>query len=665
MNRKIVSSTLAASLSFSNRSFRTVAKTICRSLFTVFCLFAGTNLILLTVLLLSTPGSQAFSGDSRKKVANRPLLMTHYMPWFQTPGGHGYWGWHWTMNHYSPGVIDQSGHRQIASHFYPLTGPYDSKDAAILEYQTLLMKISGIDGALADWNGMESIYDYGVINESTRALFSAVQKAHLFFGIVYEDNSIKEMVNTGYLSTGTALNYGKSVMQYMQDNWFGSDTYVKLDNRPLLLTFGPQYFFQSSDWDTMFSGLSTKPVFVTLDNQLAPVASGAYPWPPMWSSDASGILSQAAVDSYLAQFYLKATSWPYLVASAFPGFHDIYQQAGVGSTLGYLDRLDGSTFRSTLQQALSQNPDVIQLVTWNDYGEGTTIEPTAEYGYQYLEIVQAIRESLDPFFIFLKEDLTLPLRMYDARLRSGGLASINSVLDRVFTLVVSEQRDAAVALLDSLLSNIAILSVNTQAIEFGAIDVNVSHRDTTFTVTNLGDASDSVYITLDYVNVAPESSVTVSPTAFALPAGSSQTVTFSLRPRLMAPTGNYNTVVMMDSRFGFGKPHFEKTMVFEIKGTLSAQDGSQQLPAEFALHQNFPNPWNPSTTIRYELPKATHVLLTVYDALGREVATLVQGDQEAGYHEVRFDGLGLASGVYLYRLTAGEFVQTRRLLLLK
>jgi photosystem II stability/assembly factor-like uncharacterized protein len=85
----------------------------------------------------------------------------------------------------------------------------------------------------------------------------------------------------------------------------------------------------------------------------------------------------------------------------------------------------------------------------------------------------------------------------------------------------------------------------------------------------------------------------------------------------------------------------------------------------FDLTQNYPNPFNPSTTIRYGLPQRSHVLLTVFNTLGQQVATLVQQEEEAGYHDVRFDASGLSSGVYFYRLTAGSFVQTRKLLLLK
>jgi len=90
-----------------------------------------------------------------------------------------------------------------------------------------------------------------------------------------------------------------------------------------------------------------------------------------------------------------------------------------------------------------------------------------------------------------------------------------------------------------------------------------------------------------------------------------------------------------------------------------------ELPTEYALWQNYPNPFNPSSTIRYALPLKASVRLAVFNTLGQEVATLVQGEEAAGYHEAVFDASGLASGVYFYRLRAGDFVQTKSLLLLK
>ena len=90
-----------------------------------------------------------------------------------------------------------------------------------------------------------------------------------------------------------------------------------------------------------------------------------------------------------------------------------------------------------------------------------------------------------------------------------------------------------------------------------------------------------------------------------------------------------------------------------------------RIAAEFGLEQNYPNPFNPTTSIKYTLPASADVRLGVYDLLGREVSVLVNGRMDAGIHDVRFDGSGLAAGVYYYRLQAGEFVQTKSLLHLK
>ena len=88
-------------------------------------------------------------------------------------------------------------------------------------------------------------------------------------------------------------------------------------------------------------------------------------------------------------------------------------------------------------------------------------------------------------------------------------------------------------------------------------------------------------------------------------------------------------------------------------------------PTEFQLLQNYPNPFNPNTTIKFELPRTSQVNLTVFDILGRQVSVLVNEKRDAGVHEVKFDGSNLASGVYFYRLQAGTYVGTKKLLLLR
>ncbi len=88
-------------------------------------------------------------------------------------------------------------------------------------------------------------------------------------------------------------------------------------------------------------------------------------------------------------------------------------------------------------------------------------------------------------------------------------------------------------------------------------------------------------------------------------------------------------------------------------------------PETYELSQNYPNPFNPSTTIKYQLPASGNVIIKIYDILGSEVATLVDDFQNEGRYEINFNASKLASGVYLYRLKENDFVNTKKMILLK
>ena len=89
------------------------------------------------------------------------------------------------------------------------------------------------------------------------------------------------------------------------------------------------------------------------------------------------------------------------------------------------------------------------------------------------------------------------------------------------------------------------------------------------------------------------------------------------------------------------------------------------IPTKFYLYQNYPNPFNPVTTIKYAIPKTVNVELKVFDILGREIKTLVNEPMNAGYYEVQFNASNFASGVYFYRMKAGEYIKTSKMLLIK
>jgi predicted GH43/DUF377 family glycosyl hydrolase len=125
-------------------------------------------------------------------------------------------------------------------------------------------------------------------------------------------------------------------------------------------------------------------------------------------------------------------------------------------------------------------------------------------------------------------------------------------------------------------------------------------------------------------------------------------------------TGNYYWRVCARDANGWG-------LFSDIRrlSVLTGITADRDIPRQYALQQNYPNPFNPTTGIRYQVSGVSEVKLAVYDLLGREVAVLVNERKPAGIYEVKFDGTGFASGVYLYKLTAGTYVQTRRMILLK
>jgi hypothetical protein len=114
-----------------------------------------------------------------------------------------------------------------------------------------------------------------------------------------------------------------------------------------------------------------------------------------------------------------------------------------------------------------------------------------------------------------------------------------------------------------------------------------------------------------------------------------------------------------------GEGNYSAVAYFTTGVRDDVENEISKIPKNYALRQNYPNPFNPKTVISYQLPVMSRVSLKVYDMLGEEVATLFDGLRQAGYYDVIFDGIRLASGVYFYRIQAGSFAQTKKLVLLK
>lgn len=103
----------------------------------------------------------------------------------------------------------------------------------------------------------------------------------------------------------------------------------------------------------------------------------------------------------------------------------------------------------------------------------------------------------------------------------------------------------------------------------------------------------------------------------------------------------------------------------EIQGKLTSVNESEDLPSDFKLQQNYPNPFNPITTIGFSLPKSSYVTLKVYNILGQEIMTIVNKELEAGYHTYKFSNTNLSSGTYIYRIEAGNFKDSKKMMMIK
>jgi hypothetical protein len=310
---------------------------------------------------------------------NGQKIYVHYMPWFETPAtsGTGNWGQHWTMANENPNIILANGRRQIASWFYPMIDPYDSDDRDVIDYHLLLMKYSGIDGVIVDWYGVHNVDDYPLNKRNTDSLFNRVPNAGLQFGICYEDASLAQDKAIAGIDTVTAA---QQDFEYLQSAYFGSNSYIKINNQPLLLDFGPQGLKTTADWQQAFSVLAAQPCLLSLEyagGVTGSYGSGEFAW------------VDATDQANLQGFYQsRAPSLQTWFAGAYPGFQDFYKQGGWGNTLFLIAYNGTGTLQNCLSLAKTSGTNYLQLITWNDYGEGTMIEPTLDFNFTSLQTIQ-------------------------------------------------------------------------------------------------------------------------------------------------------------------------------------------------------------------------------------------------------------------------------------
>lgn len=357
---------------------------------------------------------------------NSTKIYMHYMSWFETneSSADKKWGYHWTMANKNPNNVGANGRREIASYYYPLIGPYHSGDKNVIENHLLLMKYAGIDGVLIDWYGTYDVNDYRMVKENTDQLIEMLEKVGLEYAIVYEDRFLTNVVNAGKaISVASAA---KTDLAYVEKNYFTDANYIKINGKPLLMNFGPIVLQTPAQWTNVFGSLTTKPTFLTLWDHSVKAgenASGEYAW--VYKDN-----------SFLTNFYTNTKpKLSVAMGSAYPGFKDFYAEGGGGAAIGWtIEHNNGATLDETLTLAKNANVNYLQLITWNDFGEGTMFEPTVEFGYSYIEKIKAFSGVKNTENVF--PDIS---KLYDLRVQKKGNVEAQKKLDQAFNYLVSLQ----------------------------------------------------------------------------------------------------------------------------------------------------------------------------------------------------------------------------------
>ncbi len=390
------------------------------------------------------PVLSALSGGQTK------TLLMHYMPWYETPAVRGQWGAHWTghSKEHDPEVMKENGLPDIWSKFHPLIGLYDSTDPDVLECQLLQMKLAGVNGVIVDWYGTYPAADYPAIHEATKAMFDAGGRFDMKFAACYEDRSLELLVNWGKISSEEVPAQLAENLKWAAAEWFGAPQYFQFEGRPLLLNFGPIYVKDKEAWAEAVGACDPQPAFFALHHLWQDAgADGGFSWvhtEPFDGEPGEAIIVQRLADTHNYRSTDPLKSMP----SVYPGFEDVYE-----TSLHDLGRREGRTMRETLRAAMEGPWPIVQLVTWNDYGEGTVIEPTHEDGYAALEAIQdARRNELGAAFTFTAEDLRLPARLL--ALRKSGKTE-KQELDRISGLLRAGQCEEAEELLNGFESGSA------------------------------------------------------------------------------------------------------------------------------------------------------------------------------------------------------------------
>lgn len=373
-------------------------------------------------------------------------VYAHLLTWFQTKEKSGKWEmWQsdYKNSEHDPDQFIDDKHRDLAVTTYPLTGAYDTSDDDLIEYQLLQMKMAGIDGVIVDWDTRE-------INTYRHDGFMRVLK-HLK---AYDMKLIVCFEEwAGYWPIGKIKDREKQIDKVVNElKWLHDEVILKQDYEMIYGSFPILVFrkifthwFNDKEWQIIkdrIKDLNMKFLFNDVyDDTFKDVSDGYF----TWVSGFDPKTNENTLDFYENEFKhfmqkYKMRQKDLCFGSVMPGFDDSPVN-GWGDGARIAPRYDGKRYHKAWQFMKDYDIDFVQIVTWNDWNEGSQIEPCETYGYQYL--AQTIKEVSAFKGIDLDKSLTyidLPLQLY--RLRKEGRYN-RETLDHLKLFIANQQYDEA------------------------------------------------------------------------------------------------------------------------------------------------------------------------------------------------------------------------------
>ena len=316
-----------------------------------------------------------------------PHLMAHYLPWFEDgrEGGAAapwdHWRWSSERANHDPEVRRSDGLRDIAAVQYPLIGPYSSGDPAVVRYHCETAAAAGIEGLIVLWYGPGSPTDARV-----NLILNEAERAGLKVALCYEEklnwppyrnpNTRAEMLAS---ATGD--------LRHLLDHYAAHPAYLRREGKPVVFQFNfwgtdrlGARTFSPTEWEQILGALGQEVSYVrqNFEADQHPRLAGSYHW---WVTDERVLQRhQEQVTVALAEGRLV-----FHAGYIAPGFDDSGTDSWGSGNLRHQPREGTATLQSTFVPALAGAPEIVQIVTWNDFNEGTEVEATVEEGFAMLD----------------------------------------------------------------------------------------------------------------------------------------------------------------------------------------------------------------------------------------------------------------------------------------